>query len=181
MLMRRDALLGASRLVLRTNEIALREGRGIATVGSLTVSPNVANIIPGQVALTVDFRHPTKSGLARLRNDLVSEVKRVGKMTHLNVKVEERSFAKPSRMSRRLIDSIASNTRSLGLRYKKMNSGAGHDCQNMARITSAGMIFVPSIAGLSHVPGESTSSEDLEAGANVLLNTLLQLLGGERV
>lgn len=174
--LRHDALLGASRVIVGVNDLACRKRHTVSTVGSLTVSPNASNVIPGKVALTVDFRDPTWSGLQQLRNDIVRETKRVGKEMRLKVRIEKKSLTKPARMSGTVINAIKSSARSLGVVNKEMNSGAGHDCQNMARITDVGMIFVPSVRGVSHVPNEWTRPEHLEAGANVLLNTLLLLL-----
>lgn len=176
MIIRHDALLGASRIIIGVNKIACRRRDAVATVGSLTVSPNASNVIPGRATLAIDFRHPTSDGLHQLRGALIGLTKRVGKEEGLTIGIEKKSFTKPARMSAKIMKAIITSTRSLGLAHKQMPSGAGHDCQNMARITEAGMIFVPSVGGVSHVPSESTSARHLEAGANVLLNTLLQLL-----
>ena len=78
-------------------------------------------------------------------------------------------------MDQRVVDIIAGSAESLGLKYRLIPSGAGHDCLNMSQITETGMIFVPSRGGRSHSPQESTDPQHLEAGANVLLNTLMQL------
>jgi allantoate deiminase len=173
---RHDALLGASRIITGVNKVASRRRDAVATVGSLVVSPNASNVVPERVTLTIDFRHPTIHGLGELRGALIDLTKRVGKEEGLKVRIERSSFIKPARMTARIVKAITEAVQSLGLGEKRMVSGAGHDCQNMARITEAGMIFVPSLGGASHVPGEWTSNRHLEAGANALLNTLLRLL-----
>jgi hydantoinase/carbamoylase family amidase len=176
MSLRQDALFGAAHVILGVDQIARRTRDAVATVGYLEVSPNVSNVISGKAEFRIDFRHPTREGLTKLRSDLIDLAKRVGKKEHLRVELEEKSFTEPAQMSPRIIKTIRMAVRSIGLAHRQMSSGAGHDCQNMARITEAGMIFVPSIGGISHVPGESTPPKYLEAGANVLLNTLLRLL-----
>jgi hydantoinase/carbamoylase family amidase len=155
MALRHDALLGAARVISGVYKIGSRRRDAVATVGSLGVSPNASNVIPGKAEFTVDFRHPTRRGLAQLRSELINLVKHVGKEEHLRVQIEERGFTEPAQMSPRIMKTIKTAVRSLGLTHKQMASGAGHDCQNMARIT-------PRVY--------------LEAGANVLLNTLLRLL-----
>ncbi len=173
---RHDALVGASRIITGVNKIASQMRDSVATVGSLVVSPNASNVVPERATLTIDFRHPTIHGLRELCDDLIHLTKRVGNQEDLKVRIERSNFIRPARMSTRIVRTIEESAQSLGLRQKRMLSGAGHDCQNMARITEAGMIFVPSLRGVSHVPTEWTSNQHLEAGANVLLNTLLRLL-----
>lgn len=176
MSLRRDPLLTASRIILGVNEIACRSRTGsVATVGSVNVSPNATNVIPGNVALCTDFRDPETEGLQSLQKEIVALVNRIAGEDEVRVRIEEKSFTKPAMMSKRVVDVIAASAQSLGLKYKLMHSGAGHDCQNMAQFTETGMIFVPSREGTSHNPRESTAPEYLEAGANVLLNTLIQL------
>jgi len=172
---RRDALLGASHIVLGVKEIVRRKRGAVATVGSLLVSPNASNVISGKVTLTIDFRDHESEGLRALQKDLIQLTRDVAKEDYLKARIVRKGFTKPARMSPKMMSVIITSARSLGLAYKEMVSGAGHDCQNMARITDAGMIFVPSLAGVSHAPNESTSRYHLESGANVLLNTLLQL------
>jgi hydantoinase/carbamoylase family amidase len=172
---RRDALVGASEVVLGVNKAARRRRGAVATVGFLSVSPNAANVIPGKTTFSIDFRNHRTEGLRQLQNELTRLTKRLARENHLKVRMERKSFTKPARMSRRIVKLIRSSAQSLSLAYKEMPSGAGHDCQNMARITDVGMIFVPSRGGISHAPTESTDPQHLEAGANVLLNTIVQL------
>jgi len=176
MSLRRDPMLTAARIILGVNEIARRSKSGsVATVGSVNVSPNATNVIPGNVTLCIDFRDPRIKGLQYLREEMVALVNRVTAEDRIKVRIDEKSFTKPALMSQKVVDVIEASAQSLGLRYKLMHSGAGHDCQNMAQFTETGMIFVPSNEGTSHNPRESTAPQHLEAGVNVLLNTLLQL------
>jgi len=172
---RRDALVGASEIVLGVNKVARERLDTVATVGFLSVSPNASNVIPGKATFSIDFRNRRTDGMRRLQNELTRLTRRLARKNHLKVRVERKSFTRPARMSRKIMKLIRCSVQSLGLAYKEMPSGAGHDCQNMARITDVGMIFVPSRGGISHAPSESTSPPHLEAGANVLLNTMIRL------
>jgi len=166
---RRDALIGASKLILGIHGIVRRVGSSsVATVGSLTISPNASNVVPGKVVLTVDFRDSTVDGITSL-------AKKVGTEEDLKISVILKDVTKPAKMSARIMQTVEAAADSLGLSHVRLRSGAGHDCQNLAQVTETGMIFVPSHAGLSHVPAEFTASEQLEAGANVLLETMLRL------
>lgn len=174
--LRRDALLGAARVVTGVREIADKSsGNAVATVGAMTVEPGVANVIPGKVTITVDYRHTSVRGMQLLKKKIDSLAKLVGRQENLHVTCRLKSYTKPTRMSPRILKTIQTSAASLGLSCKPMQSGAGHDCQNMARLTETGMIFVPSHNGLSHSPAEYTKPKQLEAGANVLLLTLQRL------
>ncbi len=173
---RRDPMLAAARIVLGVNEIARRsKSSAVATVGHVNVFPNATNVVPENVALTVDYRAPTTDGLQSLKEEIISLVNRAAAKDQVKVRIEEKSFTEAALMSQRVVDVIAGSAQSLGLKYRLIQSGAGHDCLNMAKITETGMIFVPSREGTSHNPRESTDPQHLEAGANVLLNTLMQL------
>ena len=173
---RRDALIGASKLILGIHGIVRRVGSSsVATVGSLTISPNASNVVPGKVVLTVDFRDSTVDGMNFLQSEISSLAKKVGTEEDLKISVILKDVTKPAKMSARIMQTVEAAADSLGLSHVRLRSGAGHDCQNLAQVTETGMIFVPSHAGLSHVPAEFTASEQLEAGANVLLETMLRL------
>ena len=173
---RRDALVGAAQIVLAINEIAHRSsGNTVATVGYLSVFPNLSSVIPGTVNLVIDFRESKTKAMTQLQNEIVSKVNRIAEQNNLKAKIEIKSFTKPALSSTRVMEAINRSAESLGLSKRIMHSGAGHDCQLMAGITEVGMIFVPSHDGVSHAPSEFTRPEDLENGANVLLNAVLRL------
>jgi hydantoinase/carbamoylase family amidase len=175
MTLRSDALAGASRIVLGVNEIARKRVNTVATVGALNVLPNASNTVPGSVTFPIDFRAPTATDLKTLRDEIISLSKKVAKQNDLEVTITLRSYNRPALMSSAVIQTISSCSKALHMPYKIMHSGAGHDCQNMAAVTKTGMIFVPCTGGVSHTPKESASPANLEAGANVLLATLLRL------
>jgi N-carbamoyl-L-amino-acid hydrolase len=177
MTMRQDAFLGAAEFGLRARDLVLAEGSGstVATVGAMDIKPGASNIVPETAFLTLDLRDISAEVLQRL-------LERVGILAHeiaqkwgLTVTVERMRLTEPAQMSPRIQGVIDGVARDLGYPTHWMNSGAGHDAQVMAKITEAGMIFVPSRQGRSHSPVEFTDWDQVEHGANVLLNTLLQL------
>jgi len=173
--LRRDALVGAAQIVLGVNHIMCVRASSLATVGQIDILPNASNAIPSKVTIGIDFRDSTLSGLESLQGEIVSVCERVAKENNLSVTVKTRTYANPARMSATVIDAIISSAQEMNLEDKTMHSGAAHDCQNMAAVTDAGMIFVPCRGGFSHSPDESAYPENLEAGANVLLGTVLRL------
>lgn len=176
MQLRRDALAGAARIVLGVNEIAREIDRtAVATVGSVAAFPGASNVVPGHAVITVDFRDTSIHGMRLLEKKIITFSKLLGNQYNLQISVRQKNLTKPTKMSRNITRIIEESSRSLGLSYKRMPSGAGHDCQNIANITKTGMIFVPSHGGMSHVPQEYTRPEQLEAGANTLMQTLLRL------
>jgi beta-ureidopropionase / N-carbamoyl-L-amino-acid hydrolase len=177
MAMRKDAFLGAAEFGLRARELVLTEGSGttVGTVGVVELKPGASNIVPEAAFLTLDLRDMSWDVLQRL-------LERVGALAHeiaekwgLEVTVERMRLSEPAQMSPHIQEVIDEMARDLGHRTHWMNSGAGHDAQVMAKIAEAGMIFVPSRQGRSHSPAEFTDWDQIENGANVLLNTLLRL------
>ena len=176
MQLRRDALVGAARIILGVNRIALRTGiPAVATVGSVAAYPGAPNVIPGRAIINVDYRDASLPRMKQLETKIKSIFKQVADESNLKIVIRRKSLTKPAKMSTKVTKIIEASSRSLELSFKHMQSGAAHDCQNMARITKTGMIFVPSRNGLSHAPNEYTKPKQLEDGANVLLQTLLRL------
>lgn len=174
--LRQDALVGAARIVTGVRRIAKASGgNAVATVGTLTVEPGASNVIPGKVTVNVDYRNSSARGMRVLNEKIIQYAKRVGREENLQIAHHLESYTKPVRMSQRIMKIIEASADSLKLPSKRMQSGAGHDCQNMAQLTETGMIFVPSRDGISHTPKEFTEPKQLEAGANVLLLTLQRL------
>jgi N-carbamoyl-L-amino-acid hydrolase len=177
MSMRKDALLGAAEFGLRAREMVLAEGSGttVGTVGVLELKPGASNIVPETAFLTLDLRDISWELLQSLLARTGVLAHEVAEKWGLEVSIERMRVSEPAHMSphvQAIIDQVAQN---LGHKTHWMNSGAGHDAQVMAKVTEAGMIFVPSRQGRSHSPAEFTAWEQIENGANVLLNTLLRL------
>jgi N-carbamoyl-L-amino-acid hydrolase len=175
MRLRRDAMLAAARVVEAVNRIALDhspEGRG--TVGFLQVKPNSRNVVPGEVRLSVDLRHATDAGLDAMERELEVACKRIGIDTGTLIGIEVNSRFAACRFDDACIVAVRAAAERLGLRHLDIVSGAGHDAVYLARVAPTGMIFVPCEHGISHNEIENATPEDLAAGADVLLQAMLQ-------
>lgn len=174
---RRDALLAASHMVIGVNRIALeRPGRHVATVGRLSVEPGAPNVIPGRVVMSLEVRDLDSEVIRQLYNEAVALSGEVASQTGTEVSWKHLDVsADPAPTDKAMRDIIEAAARELGLSTRRMPSGAGHDAQDLARITPTGMIFVPSRGGISHSPEEYTSPEDMAHGATVLLQAILKI------
>jgi N-carbamoyl-L-amino-acid hydrolase len=178
MLLRRDALYAASLLVAAVHDVTLEvPGDQVATVGYLTVQPNAANIVPGQVDLTIDMRDLSLETLQYMLDILDTRIEGITATTQTQIEMECQHKVDPTLASPTIQSTIAAVCEDLNLTHYSMPSRAIHDAQEMGRFTEMGMIFVPSQAGVSHAEDEYTSPEQCAQGADVLLNTLLRLDG----
>lgn len=175
MYLRRNALLGAARVIDRIDAIAHEHApNAVGTVGLIENRPNSRNVIPGEVFFCVDLRHPDDAVLdvmeAKLRRAL-DEI-----LTPLKLTFEEkRIWHSPAvRFAPDLIDCVRIGTERAGFESRDMVSGAGHDAAYVARVAPTTMIFVPCAGGISHNEAESTSFEECAAGAQVLLEAVLE-------
>ena len=173
---RRDALVAAAELVLAVREIVTREpGRQVGTVGQLTVSPNAPNVVPGLVRHTIELRDLSAATIARLAEAIRERARSIAEATHTQIDITLTSRHDAALAAPEIQAAIESAARDCGLASLRLPSGAGHDAQMMARIGPMGMIFVPSLGGISHSPQESTSWTACANGANVLLRTVLAM------
>jgi len=175
--MRQDALLSAAKFILAVNEITnSMEGSQVGTVGRINALPGAPNVIPGEVVLSLEIRDLSEERIYVLYNKMVERAREIGEAMNTEFSFHPLdATAKPAFMDATIKSAIEANCKSLNLSYQYMPSGAGHDAQDMARITPTGMIFVPSKGGISHSPKEFTSAEDMANGATVLLQTILAL------
>jgi len=152
-------------------------GSQVATVGKVDLHPNLINVIAARAKVTVDLRNTDEAQLAQAESRLAQFLAQLAKDE--GVKIEAKSLARfePVIFDRGVADLIARTAGKLGHSCRSMTSGAGHDAQMMARIAPSAMIFVPSVAGISHNPAEHTEPAHLAAGADVLLHTMLELAG----
>jgi beta-ureidopropionase / N-carbamoyl-L-amino-acid hydrolase len=172
---RRDALVGAARMIDAVNRIGHAHAPyACATVGFVQVSPNSRNTIPGRVFFTVDFRHPDDVVLTRMDRDLRVGCAAAAATQNLGVAVEEFWYFPPTPFDPQLVDRVREAAAAQGYAHQNIISGAGHDAVYMARIAPSAMIFVPCVGGISHNEIEDAKPDDLTAGCNVLLNALLE-------
>ena len=175
---RRDALLGASRMVDLVNRIGLEKAPyACSTVGMLDVYPNSRNVIPGRVAFTVDFRHPDDEVLDAMEQELYRGIEETAEAIGLETKVERIFCYAPIHFDEACVDIVRRATEELGYTHRDMVSGAGHDACYLSKVTPTSMIFVPCIDGISHNEVEDAKPEWITAGANVLLRAILEKAG----
>ena len=172
---RQDAMLAAARFTVAVNEAVLGEaGRQVATVGRLVATPNTTNVIAGEVKLTVDLRDLDAAKLERFRARFEQTGRDIGMATGTTFAFASLVDSEPALADARMMDLVEASARALKLPSQRMPSGAGHDAQEMARIAPMGMIFVPSVGGISHSPRELTKAEDVANGVDVLLNAVVE-------
>ena len=176
MRLRHDAGLVATRIACFARELAQDlAGDQVATVGSMTLYPNLVNVIPNRVVFTVDLRNTDEAALKLAERCVWAFAEK--EAASEGVEISRRSLARfePVAFDAALVDLIERTARDLGFSVKRLPSGAGHDAQILARKCPAAMIFVPSVGGLSHNVREHTEARDLAAGARVLFRVLTQL------
>jgi len=175
---RKDAFLAAAEYALKARELVVKggSGRSVTNFGVVEVKPGVTNIVPARASLLQEMRELDPKVLDRLDRECAALAARVAKRRGLRVNVERISRNEPARLAPEVQRSIEIAAARFKLRTLRMPSGAGHDAQNLARITKAGMIFIPSKGGKSHRPDEASDPRAIERGANVLLHTLLALV-----
>ena len=173
---RKDALLAASRCIEAVNRIVTAEpGRQVGTVGRLQVEPGAYNVIPGRVIFGLELRDLDDTRIRMFAERIFDECRKICDGTGTTFAAVENLAITPALTDPRFRKTIDEAAKALGLTTMSMPSGAGHDAQEMARLGPAGMIFIPSVGGISHSPREYSRPEDIENGANVLLETVLRL------
>jgi beta-ureidopropionase / N-carbamoyl-L-amino-acid hydrolase len=171
---RHDALLSAARFIEKVNQIVTSvPGRQVGTVGWIKAEPGAYNVIPGKVVLGLELRDLDEKKFTGLFDQIRAAAGDLGKINQTRFSFTDPVISHPALTDKSFQKLINDTARSLGLSTKVMPSGAGHDAQEIARIGPVGMIFIPSIDGISHSPKEFSRPQDIENGANVLLQTVL--------
>ncbi len=180
MRLRKDALVAAADMVSLVNRkardlAAASGGTTVGTVGKLAVFPGGINQIPGRVELSVDIRDVKMANMESLSQAIMDYADEITRVHGVRFEFAEPSVHEPQQLSGEVTAVIERAAREIGVTSQRMNSGAVHDAQNMARRVKSGMLFVPSVRGISHAPLEWTNWEDIENGARVLTGTLKML------
>jgi beta-ureidopropionase / N-carbamoyl-L-amino-acid hydrolase len=173
---RRDALLGAAKIIQLVNKIGLDHAPfACATVGMIQNHPNSRNVIPGRVFFTVDFRHPDDAVLAQMDAELRAGVAAIVAESRLELtSLEQIFYYKPIAFDDDCVTSVRAGALKFGYSHRDIVSGAGHDACYLAQVAPTSMVFVPCIGGISHNEIEDAKPEWIEAGANVLLHAMLE-------
>jgi N-carbamoyl-L-amino-acid hydrolase len=173
---RHDALLAASHLTIALHAVVTSvPGRQVGTVGHIEVTPNATNVIPGVVRLTLEMRDLSEEKLAKLSGALRAEITKIESATRTRIELTDATGNHAAAASSDVQSAIERAASGLALQTSRLPSGASHDAQMMAQLMPMGMIFVPSIGGISHNPREHTPDADLVAGANILLDVVTRL------
>ncbi|HEU4841910.1 MAG TPA: Zn-dependent hydrolase [Ilumatobacteraceae bacterium] len=181
MRMRRDAGYVAAAVSTFARRLAVEMGGAqVATVGRFEVRPDLVNVVPSEAVLTVDLRNTDDVLLQEAERRLSAEVERLAAAEGVTVTVRSLARFAPVDFDAATVDLVEATAQRLGHTTRRLPSGAGHDAQMLARICPAAMIFTPSVGGLSHNIAEHTHPADVAAGADVLLQTLLELAQGAR-
>jgi N-carbamoyl-L-amino-acid hydrolase len=171
---RRDALVGAARVIELVNQIGLRHAPlAVSTVGMVQVHPNSRNVIPGRVFLTIDFRNPDSSELAAMDAELRAGIERIAQEAKLEPQLQQIFHYEPIHFDDSCIALVREGAAKHGYSAREIVSGAGHDACYLAGVAPTSMVFVPCIGGISHNEIEDAKPEWIEAGANVLLHAML--------
>jgi N-carbamoyl-L-amino-acid hydrolase len=173
MLLRKNALLGAARMIDAINQVGLDHLPGVASVGLIENRPNSRNVVPGEVFFTVDLRHPDEAVLDKMEAAFRAALTPIAEKEKLAFE-EKCIWKSPAvKFNPELIDCVRRGADQAGFAKREMASGAGHDAAYIARVAPTTMIFVPCLGGLSHNEAESTTFDECGAGAQVLLNAVL--------
>lgn len=173
---RQDALLAAAKFIQAVNQIVTSvPGRQVGTVGRIQALPGAPNVIPGKVVLSLELRDLDAAKIKMLYDKIFAAAQQIGSTSNTRFSFNEINVNIPAPTDERIRRMIVESATELGLTTKQMPSGAGHDAQDMAQLAPVGMIFVPSVRGISHSPMEFSRPDDVVNGANVLLQTLLKL------
>jgi N-carbamoyl-L-amino-acid hydrolase len=173
---RQDALLAAAKFIEAVNRIVTSiPGRQVGTVGRIQALPGAPNVIPGKVVLSLELRDLDAAKIQMLYQKIRTEADQIAQASKTKFGFKEINVNIPAPTDARIRRLIDESAKELGLSTRQMPSGAGHDAQDMARLAPVGMIFIPSIGGISHSPKEFSRSSDIANGANVLLRALLKL------
>jgi N-carbamoyl-L-amino-acid hydrolase len=178
MTLRRDALATLSEIVLAVERIAGGFGpKAVGTIGEAVIANPSRNVIPGEIAFTVDMRSADADIMEHLHKALMEAAAGIAAHRKVAVKIEKVWHKPPTHFDKTLVDAVETAAQALGYSHRRITSGAGHDACNLNTIMPTAMVFVPCKDGISHNELEDATQADCTAGANVLMHTVLALAG----
>jgi len=182
--MRKDALVASAQLIEYIEKVcrqyaSMEKGRVVGTVGAIKVEPGVINAVPGRAELAVDIRGTSAQSKNRVARLVKQQARVIAKKRGIGIEVLNIREEDPVPLDKRLLRLTRELCDEKQINYEIMPSGAGHDAMQMAKITPAGMIFVPSKRGISHNPLEWTDPKDIALGAQLLMETMVRVANEE--
>jgi N-carbamoyl-L-amino-acid hydrolase len=176
--LRRDALATLSEIVLAMESIAGKHGpKAVGTIGEAVIKSPSRNVIPGEIAFTVDCRSADAGIMNALDKELRAAAAEIAARRKVEVALDLVWRKPPTHFDSKLVDAVENAAQALGYSHRRITSGAGHDACNLNTIMPAAMVFVPCKDGVSHNELEDATQADCTAGANVLMHTVLALAG----
>jgi N-carbamoyl-L-amino-acid hydrolase len=176
MSMRKDPSYVAAKIAVFLRDLADRYGgHQVCTVGKIDLYPNLVNVIPAKAIVTLDVRNTDERILKKAEKEITDFISSLSQSESVEISSRSLTRLEPVLFDSHIVSLIESIAMAQGNSVSRLPSGAGHDAQMFARVCPTAMVFVPSANGLSHNPAEYTSEDDLIAGANVLLGTMLSL------
>ena len=173
---RKDVIQVFANIVTESINKAKEKGNPLVlTFGKINVKPNTVNVVPGFAEFTMDCRHTNSSFLKEFTSEIEEDMKRIAKDANVEIEIDRWMDEEPVPMDKNVISIIEEACKEKNLNYKLMHSGAGHDSQIIAPHIKTGMIFVPSVKGISHNPKEFTELEDLKQGIEALAAAIYKL------
>ena len=174
--LRQDAFIALADFALRsTRHVAGEHYGSLVTVGKVALHPGSFSVVPGRADFSLDFRSPAADALKDIERELADIAEDVAEIRGVKFAVKLIDATDPVTVPQRILTLLEEECQRLDYRFLRLASGAGHDAQILAGVCDAGMIFVPSVDGLSHAPAETTKWDDLEKGANLLLAAIIRL------
>jgi N-carbamoyl-L-amino-acid hydrolase len=176
---RRDALRGAALFIVRAHDMVReRYGDGIFNCGDIGVKPGIFNVIPSEACLTTELRHADEKIMADMELAMVSIARECAVSYGLEVDPKEITHMPAATMAAGVIQALEDSCEALHLSHRRMVSYSGHSAQILSAVTPCGMLFIPSVGGISHHPREFSHWDDVVKGANALLHTILTMAVG---
>ena len=173
---RKDTVECMARIITKAIDKAKAAGDPLVlTFGKVVPKPNTVNVVPGETLFTVDCRHTDETFLQDFTACLEVDMQEIARQCRVEIEIDNWMNEKPVLMNPQIVRRIEDVCRNNGISYKLMHSGAGHDSQIFGAHVPTGMIFVPSIKGISHNPEEATRIEDICEGIKTLAHTLHEL------
>jgi len=176
MSLRHDPAYVAAEITVFVRNLALELGGDqVCTVGKVDLHPNLTNVVPARATLTLDMRNTDENLLQLAEKRIADFLTKIADSEGVKISTRVLARFEPVVFDDRVVACVEQIAKQHGHTVRRMPSGAGHDAQMLARVCPSGMIFVPSVKGISHNPAEFTTDADLEAGANILLHAMLSL------